>query len=80
MVPNTNSVVRLSYEIKGWKAKAVTLVTGLALSEVGLLDLTKKLKQRFGTGKAVKDYTIQLQGDFRKQATQELHKLGYCVK
>ena len=80
VVPNTDGVVRLRYEIKGRKGKGVTLVTGLALSEVGLLDLAKKLKQKFGTGGAVKDYTIELQGDFREQAAQELRKLGYCVK
>ena len=80
MVPDTDGVVRLRYEIKGRKGKGMTLITGLALSEVGLLDLAKKLKQRFGTGGAVKDYVIQLQGDFREQTAQELRKLGYCVK
>jgi len=80
VVPNTDGVVRLRYEIKGRKGKGMTLVTGLALSESGLLDLAKKLKQRFGTGGSVKGYTIELQGDFRQQAAQELRKLGYCVK
>ncbi|MFH0918639.1 MAG: stress response translation initiation inhibitor YciH [Candidatus Omnitrophota bacterium] len=79
-VPETDGVVRLRYEIKGRKGKGVTLVTGLALNEAGLLNLAKRFKQQFGTGGAVKDYTIALQGDFRKQATQELRKLGYRVK
>lgn len=82
VVPNADAdgVVRLRYEVKGRKGKGMTLIFGLALSEIGLLDLAKKLKQRFGTGGAVKDYTIQLQGDFRQQAALELRKLGYCVK
>ena len=75
-VPNTDGVVRLRYE-RGRKGKGMTLITGLALSESGLLDLAKKLKQRFGTGGSVKDYTIELQGDFQKQAEQELRKLGF---
>ena len=75
-VPKTDGVVRLRYETKARKGKGMTLIAGLALSEAMLLDLAKKLKQRFGTGGSVKDYTIELQGDFRKQAAQELRKLG----
>lgn len=80
VVPDTDGVVRLRYEIKGRKGKGVTLITGLALSEAGLLNLVRKLKQRFGTGGTVKDYAIELQGDFRQQAALELRKLGYVVK
>ena len=80
VVPDTDGVVRLRYEVKGRKGKAVTLISGLALNENGLLDLAKKLKQQFGTGGAVKDCIIYLQGDFRQQSAQELRKLGYCVE
>jgi translation initiation factor 1 len=79
-LPDTDGLVRLRYEMSGRKGKGVTLITGLALNEAGLLDLAKRLKQRFGTGGAVKDYTIQLQGDFRQPATQVLRELGYEVK
>lgn len=75
-VPKTCCAVRLRYE-KSFKGKGMTLISGLALSEAGLLDLAKKLKQRFGTGGSVKDCTIELQGDFRNQAEQELRKLGF---
>jgi len=77
VVPDIDGVVRIRYEIKGRKRKGMTLITGLALNEAGLLDLARKLKQRFGTGGSVKDYTIELQGDFRKQAEEELRKLGF---
>ena len=80
VISHPDGAVRLRYELKGRKGKGMTLVSGLALSEVALLDLAKKLKQRFATGGAVKGYIIQLQGDFRQQAAQELRKLGYCVK
>ncbi|MBI4706417.1 MAG: stress response translation initiation inhibitor YciH [Candidatus Omnitrophica bacterium] len=79
-VPVADGVVRLSYDTKGRKGKGMTLITGLALSEQGLLDLAKQLKQMFGTGGSVKDYIIELQGDHRKLAAEELRKLGYCVK
>ena len=80
VMPETDGVARLCYEFKGRKGKGMTLITGLVLNEVGLLDLAKKLKQRFGTGGAVKNYVIELQGDFREQVAQELRKLGYSVK
>ncbi len=73
---NTGGVVRLRYETKGRKGKGMTLITGLPLSESGLLDLAKKLKQRFGTGGSVKDYIIELQGDHREQAARELSRMG----
>jgi len=76
----TDGIVRLRYETNGRKGKGVTLISGLALNENGLLDLAKKLKQRFATGGAVKGGLIQLQGDFRDRARQELSKLGYRVK
>jgi len=75
--PDTEGTVRLRYEIKARKGKGMTLISGLALSEAAFLDLAKKLKQRFGTGGSVKDCVIELQGDFRKQAEQELRKMGF---
>jgi translation initiation factor 1 len=74
--PEAGGIPCLRYE-KGRKGKGMTLISGLALSEAGLLDLAKKLKQRFGTGGSVKDYVIELQGDFRKQAGEELRKMGF---
>lgn len=79
-VINTAGVIRINYDTKGRKGKGMTLITGLPLSEAGLLDLARKLKQRFGTGGSVKDYIIELQGDHREQAAQELRGIGYCVK
>lgn len=72
--------MRLTYETKGRKGKGMTLITGLPLSEAGLLDLAKKFKQGFGTGGSVKERVIELQGDHREQSAQELRKLGYLVK
>ncbi len=79
-LPDNDGQLRLRYETSGRKGKGMTVITGLALNETELLQLAKRLKQRFGTGGAVKDYTIQLQGDFCLPAAQELRKLGYGVK
>jgi translation initiation factor 1 len=79
-VPKTGGIIRLRYETKGRKGKGVTLISGLPLSEADLLGLVKKLKQRLGTGGSVKCYVIELQGDHREQAAQELRKLGFGVE
>ena len=74
-VPKGDGSLRLRYETKGRKGKGVTLITGLFLSEEGLLELARKLKQRFGVGGSVKNRTIELQGDHREEVSQELRKL-----
>ncbi|MFA6217758.1 MAG: stress response translation initiation inhibitor YciH [Candidatus Omnitrophota bacterium] len=79
-VPKTDGAVRLRYETKGRKGKGMTIISGLPLSEEGLLELVKKLKQRLGTGGSVKGYAIELQGDHREPIGQELRKRGYEVK
>ncbi|HNX82295.1 MAG TPA: hypothetical protein PKL77_09135 [Candidatus Omnitrophota bacterium] len=78
-LPATDEKPRLRYEIADRKGKGVTLITGLPLSEEGLLDLAKKLKSQFGTGGSVKDGVLELQGDQREKASAALHKLGYSL-
>lgn len=78
-MPETSGVVRIRYETAGRKGKGMTLIIGLPLSRERLLDLAKKLKQQFGTGGAVKDFVIELQGDQREKVIQSLRKLGYLV-
>ncbi|MDD4939846.1 MAG: stress response translation initiation inhibitor YciH [Candidatus Omnitrophica bacterium] len=78
-VPEGDGIARLLYE-KGRKGKGMTLITGLPLSEDGLLVLARKLKQRFAAGGSVKGRIIELQGDHRQQAAQVLRALGYTVK
>jgi translation initiation factor 1 len=79
-VPEGPGGARLSYETKGCKGKGMTVISGLALNRTELDGLAKKLKQCFGTGGAVKDRCIMLQGDFREPAAVQLRRLGYPVK
>ncbi len=74
-----DGVVRLRYETKGRKGKGMTVITGLPLSEDGLRDLAGRLKQRLGAGGSVKGHVIELQGDHRVQAAEELRAQGYVV-
>ncbi len=77
---DTAGTARLRYVQQARAGRGATLISGLALSQNELLALAKRLKQRFGTGATVEGFVIQLQGDFRRQATEELRKLGINLK
>ena len=59
--------VRVLFETKGRKGKAVTLITGLKMNEGQMVQYAKELKQKLGTGGSVKDGAIELQGDQREK-------------
>ncbi len=56
--------------------KIVTMVSGI--QDMDLKPLAKSLKQELACGGTVKDNTIELQGDHRKNAKQALIKLGFA--
>jgi translation initiation factor 1 len=76
----SDGIARVRYETQGRKGKGVTVISGLAMNDDGLFKLARELKTRLGIGGTVKDHTIELQGDRREQAAQELRKKGYTVK
>lgn len=78
-LPETSGKVRVRHETAGRKNKGVTIIYGLPLSQEQLEKLAKNLKSTFGTGGAIKDYTIELQGDQRAKVVVELRRLGYSV-
>ncbi|MCB5161919.1 stress response translation initiation inhibitor YciH [Marinomonas algarum] len=72
--------VRISLETKGRKGKGVTLITGLPITEDALKVLGKKLKAQCGTGGAVKEGNIEIQGDNRQKVKVLLEKEGFTSK
>lgn len=72
--------VRIRRETKGRKGKGVTLVSGLAVDGKELKVIAKKLKQLCGTGGAVKDGIIEIQGDKREVIFEYFKKEGHQVK
>ena len=78
--PKGDGIVRIRRETKGRKGKGVTTITGLDLPESDLKQLAKDLKKLCGTGGAVKDGVIEIQGDNREKIKQKLEQQGLSVK
>lgn len=72
--------VRVGRETSGRSGKGVSVITGLPLSPADLEALATRLKKLCGAGGAVKDATIEIQGDHRDRLLAELIKLGYEAK
>lgn len=78
--PSGDGIVRIWKESKGRGGKVVSVVKGLPLAGSELKALAKNLKQACGTGGAVKDGNIEIQGDHRETLKASLEKAGYTVK
>ena len=72
--------VRIVLETKGRKGKGVTTITGVPLADAELKVLAKKLKKICGTGGALKESVIEIQGDHREKLKTVLEKEGFSVK
>ena len=75
-----DGVIRIQRETKGRKGKAVTAVYGLDQATDDLKEIATQLKRRCGTGGAVKNGVIIIQGDHRSTIRDELAAQGYTVK
>jgi len=72
--------VRVRRETKGRGGKTVTTISGLAMNVDAAEALLKDLKRICGTGGAVKDGVLELQGDRVDVVMQELSKRGIKAK
>ena len=72
--------VRVRLEKKGRKGKTVSIITGVKSPEVGKRALAKHLKDKLGSGGAVKGADIEIQGDQRERLVALLNELGYRAK
>jgi translation initiation factor 1 len=73
-------VAKLRMEKKGRGGKIVTVVYDLPQNDAFLKELAQELKRACGTGGAVADNTIELQGDLRDRVREYLEKKGWRVK
>ena len=67
-------------EKKGRGGKTVTVVDGLPDNAAFLKELSQELKRLCGTGGAVAESTVELQGDLRDRVREYLVKKGWTVK
>jgi len=72
--------VRIMRESKGRGGKSVSIITGLNLDKDGLKKLGKTLKAQLGTGGAIKEGNIEIQGDHREKLLELLAKQGLKAK
>jgi len=78
-VPN-HVVAKLRLEKKGRGGKTVTVVYDLPNNAAFLKALSQELKRACGTGGAVADGAIELQGDLRERVREVLTNKGFVVK
>jgi translation initiation factor 1 len=78
--PQGDGIVRIFRDSKSRKGKTVTLITGVPLNDEALKTLASELKRQVGSGGAVKDGVIEIQGDHREVLLEDLKKRGYKVK
>lgn len=78
--PAGDGIVRIQRQVQGRGGRTVTAISGIALADDALKALAKDLKQRCGTGGALKDGVIEIQGDHRDTLRVELEKRGFTVK
>jgi translation initiation factor 1 len=73
-------VATLRLEKSGRGGKSVTVVDGLPRNEPLLEDLARELKRALGTGGAVREGTVEIQGDRREALRAKLQAKGWTVK
>ena len=79
-MPSGDGMARIRRELGGRGGKTVTVVTGLALDELALAALSRRLKATCGTGGTVKDGALEFQGDHRDLLVSLLAKEGFKSK
>lgn len=73
-------VVRVRRESKGRGGKTVTVISGVPLDAEGIRVLAGDLKRLIGTGGAIRENTIEIQGDQVERIMVELKSRGFTVK
>jgi translation initiation factor 1 len=75
-----NTPVLVTLERKGRGGKTVTVVKQVMSPPAGKQALLKLLKTKLGTGGALKDEELEIQGDHRDAIVALLKELGYQAK
>jgi translation initiation factor 1 len=76
--PPGDGVVRVSRQSKGRGGKTVTVIDGLPADQ--LKTICKKLKSLCAGGGAVKEFSVEIQGDHQDKIIDHLRKQNFQVK
>src|SRR5256885_13459213 len=74
----SDGIVRVFRDKGGRRGKTVTVVRGLPAGDLDRV--ASELKRQCGSGGAVKDGAVELQGDHREKVAARLEAQGYRVK
>lgn len=77
---DTTVPVKIQRQTKGRNGKGVTVIMQLPDNAELLENYAKQLRKQLSVGGAVKDGTIELQGDQRQAAKLWLEQQGFTVK
>jgi translation initiation factor 1 len=72
--------IRIRRESKGRGGKTVSIIDGLPLTEKEMKVLLKKLKAQLGTGGALKNRALEIQGEHHDKLMQLLENEGFQAK
>jgi translation initiation factor 1 len=75
-----NTPVRVYIERGGRGGKTVSVIKGIMSPPHGKEALLKLLKSKLGAGGAIKEETLEIQGDHREKIVALLNELGYKAK
>ncbi|BAZ09621.1 translation initiation factor SUI1 [Calothrix sp. NIES-4071] len=79
-LPKELQNLRVQATRAGRKGKTVTVITGFQAKPETLQALLKQLKTQCGTGGALKESEIEIQGEHKQKLLEILTKMGYKVK
>ncbi len=68
--------VKIRMELRRF-GKPTTIIEGLKLNKKSMLELSRKMKEKFATGGTIDGDTLLLQGDHREKAAQLLREEGF---
>jgi translation initiation factor 1 len=79
-LPPAEQKVTVRHDRKRRVGKSVTVVEGMQMPQKEMKALLKQLKAGLGTGGAVKDTSIEIQGEHCDALMAALEKMGYRPK